>query len=286
MSRISFAAILFTTLALTSSATAGAQGPMSPRASALRSLTGHSCTLASAVCNETVGGYLGPGDCLTNGTYGDLWGFPGTSGQRVTLQVDSTDFDPVVGLYDPSGTLVAMDDDSGGGLNAFLAYTLYSTGAWEFGVISAFPYETGNYTVQINCTGSTPPPPPPTSGPCVPDDHSLCIDESPGDSRYKITVDYSSNAGSGQGHAVPLTGIGFTRGGMFWFFDSTNPEMLVKVLHGCGVNNYHWVFFAATTNVGLTVNVTDTQAGVTRTYTNANGHPADPVTDTTAFNCP
>ncbi len=126
----------------------------------------------------------------------------------------------------------------------------------------------------------------PPTGPCVPDDHTLCIDENPGDSRYEVTVDYTSNAGSGQGHAVPLSTIGFKRGGMFWFFDSTNPEMLIKVLHGCGVNNHHWVFFAATTNVGLIVRVTDTQAGVTKVYTNDNLHPALPVTDVTAFNCP
>jgi len=263
---------------------------MSSQVAGIQSLASGACGYLSLSCNQTVTGYIGPGDCqASNGVYVDFWQFHGTSGQSLTAYLHSVDFDAWLQLFNPSNNTVAYDDDSGGNFDALLTYPLDATGTWTIAAAGRFAYETGNYTLQVTCSGTAPPPPPPpppTSGPCVPDDHTLCIDENSGDSRYKITVDYNSNAGSGQGHAVPLSTIGFNRGGMFWFFDSTNPEMLVKVLHGCGVNNYHWVFFAATTNVGLTVRVTDTQSGVTKTYTNANGHPADPVTDTTAFSCP
>jgi hypothetical protein len=74
---------------------------------------------------------------------------------------------------------------------------------------------------------------------------------------------------------------------MFWFFQPDNPELLVKVLNGCGVNQRFWVFYAATTNVELTMTVRDTNAGVTKTYFNPLNNPAPPVLDTSAFaTCP
>ncbi len=74
---------------------------------------------------------------------------------------------------------------------------------------------------------------------------------------------------------------------VLWFFDPDNWEVLIKVLDGCDYNSRYWVFFAATTNVELTVTVTDTEADVVKQYTNELGHPADAITDTEAFaTCP
>ncbi len=74
---------------------------------------------------------------------------------------------------------------------------------------------------------------------------------------------------------------------VLYFFSQNNWEMLVKVLDGCGINGRYWVFFAATTDVELTVTVTDTEADVVKQYTNELGHPADAITDTDAFaTCP
>jgi hypothetical protein len=61
--------------------------------------------------------------------------------------------------------------------------------------------------------------------------------------------------------------------------------MLVKVINGCSLNNQFWVFYAATTNVGLTVTVTDEQTGHKHQYTNNDGHAAAPVQDTSALPC-
>ena len=79
--------------------------------------------------------------------------------------------------------------------------------------------------------------------------------------------------------------VGILRGGAFHFGNQQNPEVLIKVLNGCVINDRFWVFFAATTNVEYTLQVRDTQTGQQRTYSNALGIPAQPVQDTAAFTC-
>ncbi|MCP3959709.1 MAG: hypothetical protein GY719_17820 [bacterium] len=97
---------------------------------------------------------------------------------------------------------------------------------------------------------------------------------------------YTSELGggiAGDARAIPLEPLAIDRGGILWFFDPTNPEVLFKVLDGCAINERFWVFYAATTNVGFTVTVEDTEAGIERTYTNPDLTPAAPVTDVDAF---
>jgi hypothetical protein len=69
-----------------------------------------------------------------------------------------------------------------------------------------------------------------------------------------------------------------------WFFNVDNKEMLIKVIDACSLGNY-WVFFAATTNVDFTVEVTDTATGVVKEYKNPANNPAAPVQDTFTFAC-
>jgi hypothetical protein len=124
---------------------------------------------------------------------------------------------------------------------------------------------------------------------CTPGDTTLCIDDQPGDRRYAATVSFATVQGgglAGAGHAVSLASLGVASGGFFWFFSSGNPEMLIKVLNGCAANAHWWVFYSAGTNVGLTVTVTDTRTGTSRTYTNPDLTPAPPVEDTGALPCP
>lgn len=126
-------------------------------------------------------------------------------------------------------------------------------------------------------------------GPCVPGATTLCIDHNPGDKRFKIQVTYATSQGGGQsgsGSAIPLSTLGVTQGGLFWFFGPTNPEMLIKVIDGCALDSSFWVFFAATTNVGFVVTVTDTVSLKQAVYTNHDQHAAAPVQDTSALPCP
>jgi len=123
---------------------------------------------------------------------------------------------------------------------------------------------------------------------CVPSDTVLCIDDKPGDRRFKIEVQYeTAQAGglTGHGHAVPLVSAGLGRGGVFWFFSEDNPEVFIKVLDGCGLNQKHWVFLSAGTNVGYIVTVQDLVSGVVRSYYNVDQKPAPVVQDTDAFPC-
>jgi hypothetical protein len=76
-----------------------------------------------------------------------------------------------------------------------------------------------------------------------------------------------------------LLSLGVTRGD-FWFFGADNPELLVKVLDGCGINNRFWIYLTAGTNVGFTATVTDTVTGSVRVYTNNDLTPHVPVQDT------
>jgi len=129
-----------------------------------------------------------------------------------------------------------------------------------------------------------------TGGPCEPSDTVLCIDDEPGDERFKVTLEYDTVLGGGlMGDATvePLAVLGIRKGGVFSFTDPTNPEVLVKVLDGCSITNHYWVFFAATTTVGFELTVEDTLSGDVKVYTNPDLQAALPVTDTEAFaTCP
>ena len=128
----------------------------------------------------------------------------------------------------------------------------------------------------------------PDSGPCIPSATTLCIDDQPNDRRWQLTVTYNTSQGgsrSGNGDAISLNSLGVAQGGLFWFFDPTNPEMLVKVINACGFNQHFWVFSASTTNVGFNLVVRDTRTGISKGYGNGDGHTAAPVQDVTAFAC-
>ena len=77
--------------------------------------------------------------------------------------------------------------------------------------------------------------------------------------------------------------------GYFWFFNPANIEVVVKVLNACTqAPPRYWVFAAGLTNVEVTLQVTDTQAGGSpKTYVNPLGTPFAPIQDTGAFaTCP
>lgn len=74
------------------------------------------------------------GDGVFGGTVGDydwysLFGI--AAGQTITVDVDASDFgtglDPVVGVYDSGGVLLAANDDSGGSLDSFLEFSVPAT---------------------------------------------------------------------------------------------------------------------------------------------------------------
>jgi streptogramin lyase len=142
-----------------------------------------------------------------------------------------------------------------------------------------FTESSANQVGRVTLTGS---------GPCVANATTLCIDDKPGDKRWQIGATYKTAEGgglAGSGQAIPLASLGVTEGGLFWFFDADNPEMLIKVINACALNQSFWVFYSATTNVGFTVTVKDTKNPRSKSYRNTDGTAAPPEQDTSAFAC-
>jgi hypothetical protein len=118
----------------------------------------------------------------------------------------------------------------------------------------------------------------PTTATCTESSTALCLN-----TRFRVQATYQSGSGqSGQAQVVKLT----SDTGYLWFFNSSNVEIVVKVLNACGINGY-WVFAGGLTDVRVTLTVTDTQTGAVKTYTNPIGTPFQPIQDTSAFStCP
>jgi streptogramin lyase len=114
-------------------------------------------------------------------------------------------------------------------------------------------------------------------GPCVTGATSLCVN----DSRFRVTMDYSSLAGAGAAQPVQLT----SDTGYFWFFSDSNVGAVVKVLDGCSVGGHFWVFAGGLTNLGVTMTVRDSVTGQFKTYTNPANAVFQPVADTSALPC-
>ncbi len=70
---------------------------------------------------------------------------------------------------------------------------------------------------------------------------------------------------------------------LFYFFNETNPELLIKVVNACGVNGKYWVFGSAATDLDYSVIVTDNATGVTLPYYRNARDPL--INDTGAFPC-
>ena len=109
--------------------------------------------------------------------------------------------------------------------------------------------------------------------PCVSGAATLCL------GIFKISVAWQTTTAAGTGVAIPLT----SDTGAFWFFNSGNIEVVIKVLDGRPVNGRFWVFAGGLTDVNVVITVTNTQTGAVKTYTNPRGTAFQPIQDTSAF---
>ncbi len=113
------------------------------------------------------------------------------------------------------------------------------------------------------------------AGACAATATSLCL----GSGRFRVRASWRDFHGrSGVGEAVSLT----PDTGYFWFFGSSNVEVVVKVLDGLPVNGHFWLFSGSLSNVEYHLTVEDTVTGAVRTYDNPSGRFAS-VADTEAF---
>jgi hypothetical protein len=107
-------------------------------------------------------------------------------------------------------------------------------------------------------------------------DTTLCTREG----RFSVQAVWHRPDGSyGPGHAVSLS----SESGYFWFFNPGNVEVVFKTPAGCAVNNHDWFFAAGLTDIEVDLRVVDRATGEVRTYSNPQGTPFRPITDTSAF---
>jgi photosystem II stability/assembly factor-like uncharacterized protein len=113
-------------------------------------------------------------------------------------------------------------------------------------------------------------------GVCAVGATNLCLQAN----RFRVEVAWSvpADGRAGSGQAIPVS----SDTGTFWFFESANYEMMIKVLDGRAVNGHIWVFYGALSNVQYTITVTDTQTAAVKTYFNPQDTLASRA-DTSAF---
>ncbi|HVS62065.1 MAG TPA: hypothetical protein VMT85_01050 [Thermoanaerobaculia bacterium] len=116
---------------------------------------------------------------------------------------------------------------------------------------------------------------------CVPSEEVACIDAG----RFDVRVRWVDRDGTSRSARTAATRSDDSA--LFWFFEPSNWELMVKVIDGCQVNGHHWVFFAGTTDRGFSLEVADGITGDSLLYTSPPGQPAAAVTDSDAFGaCP
>lgn len=104
------------------------------------------------------------------------------------------------------------------------------------------------------------------------------------DGRFLASVTWNVSGQDESGFAVPADGTADS--GLFWFFQPSNWELMVKVLDGCAVNQYYWVIGAAATDVKFTLRIVDVLSGSNAwTYTSPGGRLAPAFADVFAFPC-
>jgi len=92
--------------------------------------------------------------------------------------------------------------------------------------------------------------------PCTPSPDRLCLDGG----RFRVEArwrDDRRNGLTGTAGAVPYS----KTTGEMWFFDRSNPELLVKMLDSRAINGHFWFFYGVLTDVELWLRAADTATG-------------------------
>ena len=127
---------------------------------------------------------------------------------------------------------------------------------------------------------------------CRPSAIRACLNEG----RFGVSARYSTQTAA-QASAKRLDAYGFgDSGALFHFFGPDNPEMLLKVVDGCSLNDHWWVFGSAATDLAYEVAIEDLADGGRTVWYRHNGGgvivgdngystAAGVINDTSAFSC-
>ncbi len=120
-------------------------------------VVGGNCSASAMTIGGTYSGTLAATDCTAGvrgaAYYTDRYSFTGSSGQRISIQLKSSVFDTYLYLKNPSGTVIASNDDGGGGTNSRVPassgyFTLPVAGAYVIEVTSYGQGSTGAYSLS------------------------------------------------------------------------------------------------------------------------------------------
>lgn len=204
--------------------------------------------------------------------------------------VSSQDYDGYIHLYQggfnpgsPTTNCITGDDDGelGIGTSRIPADLNTNSIALTAGlytlVSSAFSSGTGSFQNTIHCNTAQP-----VHGSCfftaTPREQQTCHFD-----RFAVRIlNISNHPGNGVGTPVRF---GSSDSAIFWFYNDRNFEVMLKVLNGCNINGFYWVFIGALTNQAYTVQVGDAQSQQVNSYSNPLGNRAAAVADTRAFPC-
>ena len=147
----------------------------------------------------------------------------------------------------------------------------------ETGLVAEYENPAGNLCGVIDVEALPQPIPPPSgvvgsgsvpSGGTSPDacgGDAVCLQ----DDRFRVQARFRTDIDEPWRPAQPISSNGDT--GMFWFFESGNVELLVKILDGTAVNDHFWLYFGELTDVEYELTVTDTVTGVAHVLANEAG---------------
>ncbi len=117
---------------------------------------------------QTVRGTLASGDeTLQSGEFADTWRLQGRRGQRLTIRLAATAFDPYLLVRGPGGLSADNDDDATerGSRNARIDLTLEADGEIRVVATSYRPGESGAYTLVVTGSGGAAQAPAPAPAP-------------------------------------------------------------------------------------------------------------------------
>jgi hypothetical protein len=233
------------------------------------------CTPIPLSPPATINGTINTASCydsVING-YEDIYNLAGVAGQTVTIDYSSTQYEAFLYMDGVSTQITSFL--SSGVSRRRIVYTFPTTRNYKletetlYGPGDGQPYA-GNYTLIVTASG----------GPsCVPNSATMCLNNE----RFAVSATYSTGTSNGTAQAVKLT----SDSGYLTFFSTSNIEVVIKVLDGCGINSRYWVYAGGLTNVNAVITVRDTKTGSVRTYTNPLNTAFQPIQDTGALSvCP
>jgi hypothetical protein len=95
---------------------------------------------------------------LEDGEYRDLYVFNGSAGETVRIDMNSSAFDPYLGLISPSGETVENDDHEGSTSHSRIQMALEESGRYRVVATSYAADNTGQYTLELQRGGQAAPP--------------------------------------------------------------------------------------------------------------------------------